>query len=64
VCSGRDRLLWDGLRRWVPPSVPSFIPSFTVCDGWTEFEGRGTCLRPGSEGSGEMAEPALVGAES
>jgi hypothetical protein len=24
----------------------------------------GTCLRPGSEGSGEMAEPALVGAES
>jgi len=31
VCSGPDRLLWDGLGRWVPPSVPSFIPSFTVC---------------------------------
>ncbi len=64
VYSGRDRLLWHGLRRWVPPSVPSFIPLFTFCDGWTEFEGRGTCSRPGSEGSGEMAEPALVGAES
>ena len=67
VCNGPDRLLWDGLGRWVPPSVPSFIPSFTVCDGWTDFEApdcRGTCLRPGTEGSGETAEPVLVGAES
>lgn len=39
VFSGPDRLLWDGLGRWMPPSVPSFIPSFTVCDGWTELEG-------------------------
>ena len=39
VCSGPDRLLWDGLGRWVPPSVPSFIPSFTVCDGWAGLEG-------------------------
>ena len=38
MCNGPDRLLWDGLGRWVSPSIPSFIPSFTVCDGWTEFE--------------------------
>ena len=65
VCNGPARLLWDGLGRWVAPSVPSLIPSLTVCDGWAEIEApdcRGTCLRPRPEGSGETVEPVLVGA--
>jgi hypothetical protein len=33
VCSGSDWIPWDGLGRRVVLSIPSFIPSFTICDG-------------------------------
>ncbi len=64
VCNGRDRLLLDDLGRWLPPSVPSFIPSFTVCDGWTELEApdrRGTRLRLGPAGTGRRLSRSWLG---
>ena len=33
VCGGSDWIPWDGLGRRVVLSIPSFIPSFTICDG-------------------------------
>ena len=33
VCSGSDWIPQDGLGRRVALSIPSFIPSFTICDG-------------------------------
>jgi len=54
-CGGRDQLLSDGLGRWETLSLPSFMPPFTVCDGWTELEApdrRGTRLRLGAAATG------------
>ena len=52
MCSARNRLLWKGFGRRVVLPIPSFIPPFTVCDGWTQWEAPDRC-RSGT-GSGDL----------